>query len=116
MTAGNTGTDNLGYTQKMIRELIRSWHSSKALLALLAGTLLFAQAAVVTHELEPELLDSDHACETCLAASVLGSANLAATPADLFIPHDKWIEPAPARSLVTILVAAPKARGPPATS
>lgn len=61
-----------------MRRLIRKLSRRSGLLAALAIALLAAQAITVSHELDLNGHEPGQACETCVAASHLGGANVAA--------------------------------------
>jgi len=97
-----------------MRRLFRNGSLTSVLALLLGVSYLFAQGVVLAHEVDPATLASDHVCEVCISASILGGANVA-VPAGLPIARaDTSIEPAAATVFVSATVRRARARAPPA--
>lgn len=100
----------------MMRRLIRNGYRLEAIAALLAVAFLFAQAAIVVHDVDPESYEADHACEICIPASVFSGGNVAVFADTQVAPFDHSIEPASVSAFSSTTTGPAQARAPPAAS
>ena len=88
----------------------------QATFALLGILLIAAQTIVVVHDAEADAHATDHACEVCVSASVLGSGNVGAVTDFVFVAADRSIEPATRPVFATTPIRPASARAPPTSS
>jgi hypothetical protein len=84
--------------------------------ALLVGVFLFAQGVVLVHDLDPAAFETDHTCEICIPASVLGGSNVAAVFDLPVVLPDHSIERVSPAIPTSAAIWRPSARDPPAPS
>jgi len=99
-----------------VRQVIRKLSRRSGLMTALAVALLAAQAITVSHELDPADHAPGQACETCVAASLFGGANVAAAAPPPIVKLPQAVDADSRQLLVARVPPDFRARGPPLDS